>query len=269
MAAQSDIYTHGHHESVLRSHRWRTAENSAAYLIGDLRPGTDVLDVGCGPGTITVDFAGLVAPGTVTGIDNVPAPLDIARTNAEQAGQGNVTFAQADVYSLPYEDDSFDVVHTHQTLQHLTEPVAALSEMRRVCKPGGLVAAREVDFGGMEWFPRSRGMDAWLELYYSVARANNGEPDGGRSLKYWARQAGLHDITCTTSSWCFATDEERGWWGGLWADRVRQSSFAEQAKEYGLATREDLDQVAAAWREWIDSPDGWFAVLHGEIRCLL
>src|SRR5262245_25345231 len=53
--AREETYTHGHHESVLRSHRWRTIENSAAYLLPYLSPGLDVLDVGCGPGTITID----------------------------------------------------------------------------------------------------------------------------------------------------------------------------------------------------------------------
>ena len=64
-----DTYTHGHADAVLQSHRRRTAENSAAYLAPHLRPGLDVLDVGCGPGTITVDLAERVAPGRVTGLD--------------------------------------------------------------------------------------------------------------------------------------------------------------------------------------------------------
>ena len=159
-----DQYTHGHHESVLRSHRWRTAENSAAYLIPHLRPGSEVLDIGCGPGTITLDFARLVAPGHVLGVDNVDQPLEIARAGAESDGLDNVTFAKADVYGLPYSDDSFDVVHAHQVLQHLTNPVGALREMRRVCKPGGVVAARDADFGGMRWSPDNPGrvMSAWI-----------------------------------------------------------------------------------------------------------
>jgi ubiquinone/menaquinone biosynthesis C-methylase UbiE len=53
----SDTYTHGHHDSVLCSHAWRTAGNSAAYLLGELHPGQRLLDVGCGPGTITLDLA--------------------------------------------------------------------------------------------------------------------------------------------------------------------------------------------------------------------
>ncbi|OMQ15014.1 SAM-dependent methyltransferase, partial [Modestobacter sp. VKM Ac-2676] len=70
-----DTYTHGHAEPVLQSHRWRTAENSAGYLLAELRPGLDLLDVGCGPGTITVDLAARVAPGRAVGLDIAPAPL--------------------------------------------------------------------------------------------------------------------------------------------------------------------------------------------------
>jgi len=75
MPSSSDTYLHGHHDSVLRSHRWRTAENSAGYLLPRLRPDARVLDVGCGPGTITADLAGLVPGGDVTGIDAAEAVL--------------------------------------------------------------------------------------------------------------------------------------------------------------------------------------------------
>ncbi|MEV4728683.1 methyltransferase domain-containing protein [Saccharopolyspora sp. NPDC049426] len=266
MSAQ-DTYTHGHHESVLRSHQWRTAENSAGYLLGDLRPGAQVLDVGCGPGTITLDFAERVAPGQVLGIDNVEEPLAISRAAAAERGVDNARFEVADVYRLPHADDSFDVVHAHQVLQHLTDPVAALREMRRVCKPGGVVAARDADYGGMRWSPDHPGMDRWLELYRAVARRNDAYPDGGKHLKAWALEAGFTDVECTASAWCFATPEERAWWGGLWADRIRQSSFADQAITYGLTTRDELESLAQAWHAWRDADSGWFAVLNGEVRC--
>ena len=263
----SDVYTHGHHESVLRSHQWRTAENSAGYLLDDLQPGTEVLDVGCGPGTITLDFAERVAPGRVLGIDNAEEPLAISRSEAAARGLGNAEFETADVYRLPHADDSFDVVHAHQVLQHLTDPVAALREMRRVCRPGGIVAARDADYGGMRWSPDHPGMDRWLELYREVARRNDAHPDGGKHLKSWALRAGFSDVTCTASAWCFATPGERAWWGNLWADRIRQSSFAAQATAYGLTTPDELEELAAAWHTWRDSEDGWFGVLNAEIRC--
>jgi ubiquinone/menaquinone biosynthesis C-methylase UbiE len=56
MSGPETIYTHGHHASILRSHRWRTAANSASYLLGYLTPGMSLLDVGFGPGTITMTW---------------------------------------------------------------------------------------------------------------------------------------------------------------------------------------------------------------------
>ena len=93
------------------------------------------------------------------------------------------------MYALGFEDHSFDVVHAHQVLQHLSNPVAALAEMRRVCRPGGLVAARDGDYGGFFWFPDDPGLTEWQALYRNVARALGGEPDAGRHLLSWARQA--------------------------------------------------------------------------------
>lgn len=259
-----DTYTHGHAEPVLQSHRWRTAENSAPHLLPVLRPGLDLLDVGCGPGTITVDLAARVAPGRVLGLDLSPDPLDEARDAAARAGVA-VDFAVGDVYALDLPDDTFDVVHAHQVLQHLTDPVAALRELARVCRPGGVVAVRDVDYATFTWFPANPGLDRWLEVYYGVARANGAEPDAGRRLVAWAHAAGLRDLTATTSSWCYASPAERRWWGDSWAGRATASSFAEQAVAYGLAAPEELDELAAAWRTWRDADDGWLGMMHGEL----
>jgi hypothetical protein len=119
----------------------------------------------------------------------------------------------------------------------------------------------------MAWFPTVQGLDNWLALYRTVARRNGGEPDAGRRLKSWALQAGFTQVEATSSTWCFSTPADRAWWGGLWADRVTQSAFAEYAVSMGLATREDLDRLSEAWRVWAESPDGWFSVLHGEVLC--
>ena len=267
MAQENAVYTHGHHASVLRSHRWRTAENSAAYLLGRLRPGVSLLDLGCGPGTITVDLAAVVAPGDVTAVDSAPDVLEEAGRLATERGLGNVTFAVADVHALPYADGAFDVVHAHQVLQHVTDPVRALGEMRRVCAEGGIVAARDADYAAMTWYPDVPALDEWLSLYRRVARANGGEPDAGRRLVSWARRAGFRDVTSTASVWCFADPEDRAWWSGTWAERVVRSAFAERALSGGHATRDDLERISAGWRAWGAEEDGWFAVLHGEIIC--
>lgn len=262
------VYTHGHHESVLRSHRWRTAANSAAYLVGELRPGLDVLDVGCGPGTITADLAALVTPGgRVTAVDSAGDVLEQARTTAGERGLDNVHFAVADVHALDFPDDSFDVVHAHQVLQHVGDPVRALREMRRVCRPGGVVAARDSDYAAFAWFPELPVLDEWQRLYQRVARANGGEPNAGRRLLSWARQAGFTDITATAGTWCYATPEERAWWSGLWADRTTASVYARLAVDGGHATEGQLAAIADGWREWGRQEDGWFLVPHGEVLC--
>ena len=115
-------YTHGHHESVLRSHTWRTAENSSAYLLPHLRPGQRLLDVGCGPGTITADLALLVAPGEAIGMDAAADVVAQAQEHARGLGVENLRFEVADLFALGFPDASFDVIHLHQVLQHLERP---------------------------------------------------------------------------------------------------------------------------------------------------
>ena len=267
MPQSGEAYLHGHHDSVLRSHRWRTAENSAAYLLPWLTAAAHVLDVGCGPGTITVDLAARVPGGQVTGIDAAAEALAGARAEAARRDQRNVTFDAGDVRHLDFADAAFDVVHAHQVLQHLTDPVAALAEMRRVCRPGGVVAARDGDYGGFLWYPGDPELAEWRTLYQRVARATGGEPDAGRRMIAWARRAGFTDVRASASVWLFSTPEERSWWGGLWADRLTKSAFGEHAIGHGLATRSDLQRLAGAWHRWASSDDGWFLIPHGEILC--
>jgi SAM-dependent methyltransferase len=262
------VYTHGHHEAVLRAHRQRTAANSAGYLLPRLERGAALLDVGCGPGTITADLAELVAPGRVTAIDAAREVLDEARQVLAERGMDNAELAVADAHAMNFPDASFDVVHAHQILHHVADPVRVLREMRRVCRPGGIVAVRETDYAAMTWYPESPALDEWLALFREVARANGGEPDAGRRLLGWARQAGFRDVTGTASAWCFATPEDRAWWGGSWADRIVNSAIAVQAVDAGFATEADLRRIARGWHEWARAEDGWFAVLHGEILCV-
>jgi len=263
--APRDEYTHGHHESVLRSHTWRTVANSAAYLIPHLEAGLKLLDVGCGPGTITVDLARRLAPGRVVGLDASEEIVRHATGLAFDEGVHNVVFQAGDVYALDFPDASFDIVHAHQVLQHVANPVAAMREIRRVLKPGGVFAARDVDYGGVMVYPTRPGLTNWMTVYREVHYWNGGDPDAGRALKAWARLAGFREVTSSASIWCFASDAEREWWGESWAVRVTESSFAAHAIEAGVADLADLQAMAAAWRQWVKDPDGWFGMPHGEI----
>ncbi|TDD26689.1 methyltransferase domain-containing protein [Kribbella turkmenica] len=261
----SNVYTHGHHESVLRSHTWRTAENSAGYLLPHLRPGMSLLDVGAGPGTITADLGRLVEPGQVTALEASEAALDITKATFATLDLP-VNFVVGDVHALDLPDDTYDVVHAHQVLQHVADPVRALREMRRVCTPGGIVAVRDSDYGGFTWYPSLPELDEWMALYQRMARANQGEPNAGRRLLSWALDAGFERVDATASTWTFADEDSRAFWGGMWADRILKSAMADQARRTGVP-EETLERISAAWRTWSERPDGWIAILHGELLC--
>ena len=260
-----DRYSHGHHESVLRSHLWRTAENSAAFLLPHLAPGLSLLDIGCGPGNITADLAARVIDGSVVGID-LSADV-IARAVADYPATDNpgLEFRVDDVYALDAPNDSFDVVYCHQVLQHLSRPADALSEMRRVLKPQGLLAVRDADFAAFAWWPGDPLLERWLDVYHQITRRNGADADAGRKLKSWVRSGGFHDVASTSSTWTYESDEEREWWADLWADRVVYSEYARQSIEYGITSTRELDEMAAAFRRWAGDPDGIFILVHGEV----
>jgi len=195
-----DHYTHGHDEPVLRSHRWRTVENSAAYLTPYLTGAQSILDVGCGPGTLSTDLARHNSGGGIVAVDRSAAVIETAAEAASGEVDLDIEFAVGDVYALEFPDDHFDIVHAHQVLQHLTDPVAALVEMARVCRPGGVVAVRDVDYASMIWAPEADAIADWLAAYRRVAVANGAEPDAARHLRRWARTADVGDAMLTAST---------------------------------------------------------------------
>ena len=258
-----ETYSHGHHASVLASHGRRTAANSAAYLLPHLRATDVLLDVGSGPGSITADLAGHVAH--VVGLDPAPAAVAAAQELVRSRGLTNARVEVGDVYALDAPDATYDVVHAHQVLQHLADPVAALREMGRVCRPGGLVAVRDADYATMTWFPESPALDRWLALYEAIARRNGGEPDAGRRLKSWALDAGFTEVTASGSVWCYASPEDLAWWTGTWSERLTASAFAASARTHGLADVDELERLAEGWRTFGADPRAWFLVPHGEV----
>lgn len=265
---ESATYTHGHHASVVRSHSWRTASNSIGFLLPHLKPHLKILDIGCGPGTITVDLASYIPAGHITGLERVAGVLEQARALAKEKGVANVDFVQGDANSLSFADESFDVVFCHQVLQHVGDPIGMLKEMKRVTKSGGMVAAREADYGVFVWYPELLGLREWQAWYDRVARLNGGEPNAGRVLHVWAKKAGLTDVRCSCSMWCYSTREDVAWWSRNWVERTLYSSFASTALDGGLAQKGDLERISEAWRVWGEDEDAWISIPSAEILCV-
>lgn len=255
-------YSHGHHASVVGAHAARTVANSAAYLSPLVEPGMRILDVGCGPGSITIDLARRVGEtGLVVGIDANAEVIDTARAAAAQAGVANAVFRVGDAYD-PTPGERWDVVHAHQVLQHLGDPVAALRAWRAV---GDLVAARDVVYSATTIHPLTPALLRWRELMVALQAANGGEGDAGAKLKSWARSAGFSSIETDVETWCFESPRGRDFWGGQWVDRALHSAFAEGTDRHGLADAAQRQAISDAWAAWSRDEDGWMAMLHGWI----
>lgn len=267
----NEVYSHGHHESVVRAHAVRTAADSAPHLLPHLAPGQRLLDVGCGPGSITLDLARRIASpdgsGQAIGVDRSEDVLATARDLAAAQGVLNATYEPGNIYDLQYDDGTFDIVHAHQVLHHLADPVAAVRELRRVTAPGGVLSLREADYAAMSWFPGSAAMDQWREVYDAISRSNGAEPNAGRRLLAWSLDAGFEpaDLDITASTWIHGTPERRTEFGLGWAERALHSSYAEQALEHGFADLPALESIAEGWRDWAADPAAVFIMPSVEL----
>ncbi|KDQ32118.1 hypothetical protein PLEOSDRAFT_1062181 [Pleurotus ostreatus PC15] len=260
-------YTQGFSAAVLASHSSRTAQNSCAYLLPHIKPTDRILDVGCGPGSITVSLAAYVAEGQVIGVDSSKEVVEIANGQAQRPS--NCSFAVGDVFNLPFPDGSFDVVHAHQVLLHLPDATRALGEMRRVCRVGGIVACREGDWGSTIVHPGGPIIDQWKAIAEKVFRNAGSEPNGGRMLITWALKAGFaaEKIKFTMGSQTYAGQPAASWWGDSFAKRYSQGEWREKVLGQGLASSIEVDQIGGAWRDWAKDEAAIYSIACGEILC--
>lgn len=164
-----------------------------------LRSGLSVIDVGCGPGSITLDIAAAVAPDHEVGVDREPGQIETARGAALAAALANVGFETGSAYELPFADEAFDLAFAHALVEHLREPLLALVEIRRVLRPGGHIALRSPDWGGFVLWPADSDLDAAIVAYRDMQTRNGGDVFIGRRLGALLRASGFRDVIMTAS----------------------------------------------------------------------
>lgn len=260
-------YIAGHTPAVLKGHAARTAEDCAAYLLPHIKSQDYILDIGCGPGTITLGFAKRVQKGRVVGIDISPELMAKNTQEAKEQGISNITYRVADIFHLPFSDATFDITHCHQVLCHLTDPKAAMKEMVRVTKPGGIVAAREAMFESMIVYPSTPPLAAWKEKLQQMHLAKGQHPDAGKMLHHWALQLGIEPdrIQSSAGNFCYSGREQRKWWGSVWEERCVSREWEESMVVPGIATKKELQEISQEWKKWQGKEEAWFGMMHGEI----
>lgn len=259
------MYSVGYDAATLNFFHHRRAASHAAFFLPHVRPGMTLLDCGCGPGTITLDFAEIVAPAETIGVDIESSQLQFARMQAVNQEKLNVRFMVADLYTLPFPDSTFDAVFLHGVLEHMQSPVTALGEVCRVLKHGGVVGARHADFGGFLLEPATPPLDQFGLLFERLMIYNGGDPMAGRHQPRWLRAAGFSPLAVSASYDCWtSTPEETQRNACFLAELVGKSAFASQLIEAGLTDDDTLARMSESFMAWGGHPHAFAAEAWGE-----
>ncbi len=257
-------YTMGFSDEFLASPRRFTAETHAAYLLPYLKPGVRVLDFGCGIGTISAGLAEAVAPGEMHGVDLEESQIELARAEAERRGLDNATFHVSDVLALPFEDGFFDVAHGNTILMHIPDAQAALTEVKRVLKPGGIIACREMICASSFAHPDFGVLGRGWEMLEDILKANEGHPQMGKELKGRLAEAGFDSIQATASLSNYSSPSDVAFFHRLVDSWFLSPEMTETAVKYGAATEELCDELRMACDRWKDDPGAIGAIAHGQ-----
>ena len=242
----------------------RNVRTHAAHLLPQLCSGLRLLDFGCGPGTVTVGLAEAVQPGEVHGVDMEESQIEMARTAAAAGGHDNITFHVGNVYELPFEDNYFDVAHCHAVLMHVPDTQTALKEVKRVLKPGGIIASREMIADSSFIEPAGEHIpDAWA-TFIKLFAANGGHPQMGKELKNALLKARFADINASGSFDYFDTAEEISFLHAFISDWFFMPGVVAAATQYGLATYAQFDQWRVEIDQWKDGNGAVGALAFGE-----
>jgi len=252
-------YTPGYSTNAINFMTHRTLDSHAAFFKPYLKPGIKLLDCGCGPGTISLGLAQAIAPGTVIGIDREASQIVIAAENAVKHAIANASFQQANIYDLPFADESFDAVFSHALFEHLQEPPKALQEILRVLKPGGIVGLRSPDWSGFLIAPSTPEVDQAMSYYKCLQQQNGGNLEIGRELRALLRKAGFINIKASASYQCY---EPLGLATEYLALQIEATVNIPQGWEEEAY---DVIRMSNALRKWSQHPDGFFAQTWCEV----
>ena len=261
---ESTAYTMGYSQEFRQLLDRRSAATHAAYLLPHLRAGMKLLDFGCGPGTVSVGLAELIEPGELHGIDMEDSQIELARSAAKDGGHNNMAFHLGNVTDLPFEDDTFDVAHCHAVLMQIPDTRAALAEVKRVLKPGGIIAGREANIASSYLEPQPPQITGAWSVFSSLVRGNGGHPDFGKELKVALLEAGFSDIQVSASFDSFSSAADVEFLHGFISEWFFSPAVVAALLHFGLATQDNLDEWKQLLDQWKVNPGASGAIAFGE-----
>jgi len=238
----------------------RTFEQVQTYFAGRLKPGMNVLDCGCGPGTLTLGLAQAVDPGQATGIDIEPGMVDRANALANEGGIKNVEFRVDDITDLSFPNDCFDLVFVSAVLEHLPDPVVALKEIRRVLKPGAVTVIINTDWGDPLISPESDDIRRFFELFEAGFNRYGGSLNRGRHLRLMMREAGLDVTEFQAYYGSSGTPVTIQYTVGGYISWMKNFRIFDEAVSLGDVDRSTLDKMEENMLKWADNPEAFIAV---------
>jgi len=251
-------YTFGYSDSIVKGMlSLRTAESHAKFLDPYLKPGINMLDCGCGPGSITLGLAEKIQPGQLTAIDIEKSQLAIASNTTKQNNIDNVHFQQADIYNLPFSDNSFDLIFSHAVLDHLINPELALQELKRVVKINGIIAIKAFDVSANFFYPQNPISLEAFNLYCSSVTSGGGDLSCGRKLRSLFSKAGLKNITVTAACETSGTPEQIKRIANYLQQWLSDNEYTQKLLQDGKITREKIKQYQQAWQDFGNDPNAF------------
>lgn len=246
-------YAPGYGRDVVSMLSARTAAERATFAQSLFGPGMWVVDLGCGPGSITL---GLAAESRVTGVDRDAGQVARARAAARRAGRSTVDFVVASAYDLPFASGSVDVAFSHALFEHLSRPLDALAELRRVLRPGGKLALSTSDWSKARLRPKTANVDAALRGHHLLRRRAGGDPFAGGKTAELCAAAGFTEVVARARYRSDMTYRDLA----KYVETRLEEAIAEPGR--------DRDQLASAARSawtWARSGDGDFSQCWVEV----
>jgi ubiquinone/menaquinone biosynthesis C-methylase UbiE len=241
----------------------RRANQWVPFFVKQLQPGMEVLDCGCGVGSITIDLGEIVAPGQVIGIDQDPNQLKVARALAKERGVTNVQFQVGNAYELEFSDESFDAVLAHTLLVHLSDPLVVLVEMHRVLKPTGVIGVSDDDYSTLVISPQNPILEKFKDLWPRYLIHNGGNPYYSRHLRSLLLQAGFsrtegHAVAADS----YGSLEETRRLSNILRQLFRAPEFVKVVTDQKWTSEGELEAMIAAFEAWGERPDAFAAIMY-------